>query len=39
MIRNIYATSEAKPLLDKLDKLSEKMGTSTEMLKNTYSKD
>ena len=38
MIRNIYATGVAKPLIDKLEGLAEKMGTSLNMLQSTYSK-
>jgi len=38
MLRSIYSTSMAKPLLDKLEKMSENMGTSTEMLSGVYSK-
>jgi len=38
MLRNIYATSVAKPLLDKLESVSTQMGTSVQQLDSTYSK-
>jgi hypothetical protein len=38
MLRNIYASSVAKPLIDKLSSLASAMGTSTDQLANTYSK-
>jgi len=38
MIRNIYATGVAKPLIDKLSSIATAMGTSTSMLSQTYSK-
>jgi hypothetical protein len=38
LIRNIYATGVAKPLIDKLSSIAAAMGTSTDQLANTYSK-
>lgn len=38
MLRNIYSTAVAKPMLDRLENIAEKMGTSVQMLKDTYSK-
>jgi len=38
LIRNIYATGVAKPLIDKLENLATAMSTSVNMLTNTYSK-
>jgi hypothetical protein len=38
LIRNIYTTGVAKPLIDKLTSIASAMGTSTDQLANTYSK-
>jgi hypothetical protein len=38
LLRNIYSTAVAKPMIDKLENLASAMGTSVSMLSNTYSK-
>lgn len=38
LIRNIYSTAVAKPLIDKLEGIATAMSTSVNMLSNTYSK-